>query len=212
MLVLAHRGRHPGNAQPDNTLGAARGALANGMDGVEVDVRRSRDGHAVLFHDATLPDGRPVAGCTRAEMSRVAGFAVPTLDELVSTCPGAFLDVELKTLAALEPALPALRRADPSRLLVTSFDAATVHAAAAALHAPCGMILERAPRPGETPWRKLLMEKKVRAVVIELMQLDQGVADLVRADRLSLLVWGVSTAADCDRAAALGVDGVIVDG
>lgn len=50
--ILAHRGALT-NA-PENTLAAFRLALNNGADGVECDIRRTRDGELVLFHDDDL--------------------------------------------------------------------------------------------------------------------------------------------------------------
>ncbi len=50
--VVAHRGR--GGRYPGNTLKAIEEAIGLGVDFVEVDVRRSRDGKLVLWHDDTL--------------------------------------------------------------------------------------------------------------------------------------------------------------
>ena len=51
-LVLAHRGTAVG-AVAENTLAAARAALASGADMVEIDVTGSRDGAFLAFHDGT---------------------------------------------------------------------------------------------------------------------------------------------------------------
>ena len=58
-LVIGHRGASA--AHPENTLAAFAGAADLGADWVELDVRRSADGVAVVHHDADLPDGAPVA-------------------------------------------------------------------------------------------------------------------------------------------------------
>ena len=53
MLLLAHRGDH--RRAPENTLAAFAAALAHpGVDGLELDVRASADGVAVVIHDASL--------------------------------------------------------------------------------------------------------------------------------------------------------------
>ncbi len=56
MLVIAHRGASA--AFPDNTLAAFSGAIAQGADGVELDVRRTADRRLALSHDDVLADGR----------------------------------------------------------------------------------------------------------------------------------------------------------
>jgi glycerophosphoryl diester phosphodiesterase len=52
VLNVAHRGAS--GDHPENTLAAIRGALALGVDSIELDVQRSRDGALVLVHDTTL--------------------------------------------------------------------------------------------------------------------------------------------------------------
>ncbi len=50
--VYAHRGLH-GDGVPENSPAAFRGAVEKGL-GIECDVRLTRDGQAIVFHDATL--------------------------------------------------------------------------------------------------------------------------------------------------------------
>lgn len=51
-LIIAHRGASA--LAPENTLAAFRKAIADGAEGIEFDVRLSKDGAVVVFHDATL--------------------------------------------------------------------------------------------------------------------------------------------------------------
>jgi glycerophosphoryl diester phosphodiesterase len=51
-LVFAHRGSSA--AMPEHTLGAYLRALDEGVDGLECDVRLTRDGHLVCLHDRRL--------------------------------------------------------------------------------------------------------------------------------------------------------------
>src|SRR5437016_3807591 len=94
-LVFAHRGG--GALAPENTMAAFANAVALGADGVELDVRLSRDGVAVVIHDDTLDrtttlDG-PVAARTVCELA-VAG--VPSLVDVLSRYPTVRVIVELK--------------------------------------------------------------------------------------------------------------------
>lgn len=61
---FAHRGMLQGG--PENTLGAFEGALRAGVEGVEIDVRRARDGEVVVVHDESLSRmtlGHPAGQC-----------------------------------------------------------------------------------------------------------------------------------------------------
>jgi len=51
-LIIAHRGASA--LAPENTLAAFKKAIDDGAEGVEFDVRLSKDGAVVVFHDATL--------------------------------------------------------------------------------------------------------------------------------------------------------------
>ena len=51
-LIIAHRGASA--LAPENTLAAFRKAIEDGAEGIEFDVRLSKDGKAVVFHDADL--------------------------------------------------------------------------------------------------------------------------------------------------------------
>jgi glycerophosphoryl diester phosphodiesterase len=51
-LVIAHRGAS--QEFPEHSIAAYRRAIELGVDGVECDVRLTRDGHLVLVHDSTV--------------------------------------------------------------------------------------------------------------------------------------------------------------
>src|SRR6266850_8071521 len=72
-LILGHRGASA--VAPENTLAAFSLAMHDGADGIEFDVRLSRDGVPVVIHDATLKRtgliDRLVNQLTAAELSGV---------------------------------------------------------------------------------------------------------------------------------------------
>ena len=51
-LIIGHRGASA--VAPENTMAAFREAIATGSDGIEFDVRLSRDGVPVIIHDNNL--------------------------------------------------------------------------------------------------------------------------------------------------------------
>lgn len=113
-LVYAHRG---GAAlRPENTIPSFDHGLALGADGLELDVRLSRDGVVVVHHDEVLDrttDGHgAISALTADELSRVdaghwfrageaypfrgRGVGVPTLREVLGRYPTVPLILELK--------------------------------------------------------------------------------------------------------------------
>ncbi|MGC5780728.1 glycerophosphodiester phosphodiesterase family protein [Methylobacterium sp. NFXW15] len=103
---IAHRGLHDRAAgRPENTLAAARAAVAGGF-AIECDVQISADGEAMVFHDSAL--GRLTGATERvsdtpaADLGRlaVAGSSerIPTLPEFLAAVAGAVpVIVEIKS-------------------------------------------------------------------------------------------------------------------
>ena len=90
--IWAHQGAS--RAKPANTVEAFREAKAQGADGVELDVRRSRDGAMVIHHDAVLPDGRPIFETDVADLP----VHVPLLDAALDACDGMVVNIEIKNV------------------------------------------------------------------------------------------------------------------
>lgn len=140
-LIIAHRGASA--EAPENTLLAFALAVEQGADAIELDVHATCDGRAVVIHDARLErttGERGEVGCLRwadlASINAGRGERVPLLSDALDLLRGrARVDVEIKTLAAVEPALEAIRRTCSERdVVLSSFSwRALLHAAR---HAP----------------------------------------------------------------------------
>jgi len=133
-LRIGHRGAS--GHEPENTLRSIRRALALGANGIEIDVRLTRDGELAVFHDARLSrvtdGGGLLARRTLAELRQLdagKGEKIPTLREVLDLLAGrAWLNIELKApgtgAAVLREAERAIREGgwNPRDLVVSSFD------------------------------------------------------------------------------------------
>jgi glycerophosphoryl diester phosphodiesterase len=111
-MVIAHRGG--AKESTENTIEAFQRAVRIGADGIETDLRLTRDGVVVIYHDEIfgrvegLPkphQRRAVAEMTYAEMRASPLLPVgddsgrrfvPTLEELLSKVKTGLLNIELK--------------------------------------------------------------------------------------------------------------------
>ena len=111
--IIAHRGDSANF--PENTIAAFKAALAEPIDGIELDVQLTRDGVPVVFHDRNL---KRVAGlnkaiheCSYSELSKLdvgawfapqfSGQRIPALQEVLDLiAPHAELLVEIKHRAS----------------------------------------------------------------------------------------------------------------
>lgn len=109
VLVFGHRGAKA--YAPMNTLPSFLLAVEQGVDGVELDVWLSKDGHLVVIHDDTVDgttDGHGnVQDMTLAELQgldagawfdpKFTGTRIPTLDEVLDALPPVILvNIEIK--------------------------------------------------------------------------------------------------------------------
>ena len=92
VAVIAHRGASA--AARENTLEAFRMARELGADWVELDVRRTLDGVAIVHHDAHLDDGRRIG---RMQAGDLPAY-VPSLAEALEACEGMGVHLEIKNL------------------------------------------------------------------------------------------------------------------
>lgn len=112
-LVFAHRGSS--QALPEHTLGAYLRAIEEGVDGLECDVRLTRDGHLVCVHDRKLDRVSTGSG-------RVSGYQLAELDafDFGSWHPGAAdsPDPRTRVLTLDRLLVAALDAGRPLRMLI----------------------------------------------------------------------------------------------
>jgi glycerophosphoryl diester phosphodiesterase len=119
-LIIAHRGASAHTA--GNSLEAFEKAIAAGADGIEFDVRRTRDGELIVFHDARV-GGVPVSMLSREEIAGRRRRRPALLREVLELAQGRVrLDVELKEAGYVERVLALVsERFTPPEVIVTSF-------------------------------------------------------------------------------------------
>jgi glycerophosphoryl diester phosphodiesterase len=233
-LVIGHRGDPSG--APEQTIPAFERAVRLGVDMIEADVRRTRDGRLVLLHDATVDrttNGRgAVADLTFEELRRLdaggwfspdfAGARIPALDELFELAEhsGIGLCLEAKGESAAERASLALATADEierrGRLgqdVLASFDH---DALAAAARAVAGLRLapERLPERGASVGGLVVEQARaLGAPIVQHHHADLTVETVAAAHAagLAIWVWSPERGDEVERALDLGVDAIMVD-
>ncbi|MDQ3973406.1 MAG: glycerophosphodiester phosphodiesterase [Actinomycetota bacterium] len=211
-VIVGHRGA-PREA-PENTPEGFAVAASVGAQWVELDVRRSGDGVAVVHHDPWTADGVAVVDRDGAAL-RQAGLH--GLDEVLDRLPaGVGVDVDLKNLPG-EPdydeagavagiAAEALRpRVGQRPLLVSSFNPATLVAVAELLpDVPTGLL--HAPASSVAAAQEVALELGARVLCSHVGAAGMSSAGIggAHAAGLAVLVWPVD---DVQRARALAAAG-----
>jgi glycerophosphoryl diester phosphodiesterase len=227
MKILGHRGASADH--PENTIPAFLGAVAQGADGVELDVMRCKSGELVVCHDEVLGRlaGVPVV-VAEADWAQLAaldvgtplGFAaarIPRLEDALDAVPSPkWVNVELKCDLADDRGLSAetarllKRRGEGPRVTISSFN-------------PDCLLRFGAVAPDYE--RGLLLDPD-RMLESQLGWLDTAARGAVHPHHshctpeavagwkrrgFKVVVWTVDDPAEARRLAGLGVDAVITN-
>lgn len=210
MLVLSHRGYHAD--APENTIKAFELAVEMGVDGIETDIRLSRDGHAVLFHDRLTPDGREVATLSRQELSEAVGYPVPTVEDALETIPDVLWNLELKSLDAVEKTKSIIHRfAASRRLLITSFRHNVVEEFHAFHNVECGILMAQRPFLDLSIAQLLSERKHSETIVWDFEIVDPNLIQSAKQHGFRNFVYGAKSLKDHLHLLELRVDGIITD-
>jgi glycerophosphoryl diester phosphodiesterase len=216
-LRLAHRGDW--RVAPENSLAALEAATrVPACDGLEFDIRASRDGAAVLLHDDTLARVQGVpAACATLSVAELAEHGVPTLAQVLAAVGcDPFLDVELKEVVpgaidALE--LERGRIDDDGRPALRDAVLSSFHPE----------ILEwlGAERPTWPRWANTMdldaetisraVDLGCSALSVQWQAIDEAGMARAAAAGLAVAAWTVRDLGDYERLAALGLIGICVE-
>ncbi len=210
MLLFAHRGYHA--EAPENSLAAFEAAIKLGVDGIETDVRLSRDGLPVIIHDRLTPRKRAVAELTRREIESDLGHSVPVLNEILDAFPDVLWNIEVKNPEAWPAASKVLAQFQARRrLVVTSFRHDVVKRCAEELAIDCGLLLAHRPLDVSAVMAACATHTHIRAIAWDYNILDDAVLRAVAAGGWGNYVYGAITQAEHQRCVALGLTGLITD-
>ena len=226
-LAIAHRG---GAAEhPENTMVAFEHAVKLGYRCIETDVRATRDGVALVFHDEGLDRLTDHTGpliardWTQLADVRIAGEEpVVRLDDLLGAWPDLRLVIDPKADDVVGPLIEVLRRTNAQdRVCIGSFSAHRLRwvrtdAPGCTSCSPAEVVRLRAESWG-IPAGKLdadcaqvpLRQPLFGGVSIPVV--DAAFLRTAHARGMPVQVWTVDDDAEMDRLLDLGVDGIMSD-
>ena len=224
--IVGHRGA-PRRAR-ENTIESLDWAESLGADAVEFDLRQTRDGEAVLYHDEDIVLGGqrvPVKSFTAREIDRLqlpsefGEYRIPRLEEVFHRYGHDMrYVVEVKTSGSTQLALMARRVASLAaafgvrpRCLVASFDAELLRRVREAdPEIATGFIFDRAvslPAPGKpTP-----LFPAVDAICPRRDLVTPSLLEQAAAAGLTVHPWTVDEEAEIRRMLAVGAHSVITN-
>lgn len=220
--VIAHRGAS--RQAPENTLKAFRLALSQNADGLELDVRLTRDHQLIVFHDPDL--SRTTTGTGRVSRTPYSiirtlqtdqGQKVPLLEEVLDEFAGTLpINIELKT-SHLNPRLITAKTAGllgnfpGAPVLISSFNPFCL----AAFHrispsVPLGWILPGGKLTQILAFR-LSPHLPLASIHLPYQQAELELINKFQARGLKVLAYTVNDPAAMVRLLKNGLDGFFTD-
>lgn len=217
--AFAHRGG--ALEAPENSLTAFEQALRLGYVDLETDVRGTRDGVAVIHHDATLDRSTDRAGriaelpWSEVRRARIHGREpILRLEDALDALPQARFTIDVKDQPSVDALIAALRRIGClDRVTVGSFS-----------HRRLGQVRRALPVSTSASPREVLRvavngrrpPPSVRALQVpptvgRWRLLSPSFIESAHALGLQVHAWTLSDAASIDAALDIGVDGIMTD-
>ncbi len=235
-LRFAHRGSRI--LWPENTAVAFQGAVDLGYTYIETDVRITRDGVVVAFHDATLDrttnGAGPVERWDFVDLQRLdaawwfnpedgyplrgAGVRVESLEEVFATWPDARFNIDLKGPRlewAVADVIKRHRREDTTLIAsfvdrrIAKFRRITAGRVAVSAGPSATAAMLSASRVGATVRRRVVAYQL--PFDYRSCPIDGKLVTAIHAAGAQLHTWTVNDAADMNRLLDLGVDGIVTD-
>lgn len=219
-ILIGHRGAR--GLAPENTLLALDAGIAAGCPWLEFDVQLHPSGHLFVLHDLTLDrttSGKGLAAdCDWYELRMLdagQGQHLPTLDEALDLIDQrAGVNIELKTWSGTAAAVAECLRArlaegwPANGFMVSSFHLPELYEFKQLLpEVPIAVLLCGVP----LDWAACATELQARALNQSAEFVDARLIADAKARGLKVNVYTVNDAAEYQRLAAMGVDGVFTD-
>jgi glycerophosphoryl diester phosphodiesterase len=217
---MAHRG---GAAEsPENSPTAFQHSVDLGFRWIETDVRATIDGHAVVFHDATLNRTTDTTGAlsslplAQVRATRLADGHPPlTLAEALNQWPSVHFNVDVKSDDAVAPFLRAVAEADAwDRVCAASFSASRL----TTLRRLAGPRLATSMGPSEVtrlalgaPWRTTACAAQVPHRARGVPLVTSRFVHRAHVRGVQIHVWTINDPVEMAALLDLGVDGLITD-
>ena len=144
MEIIAHRGSVTDDIK-ENTLPAFERAKSLDADGIETDVRLTKDNDVILFHDTSIGK-KLVRKLTKKDLESRVGYQVPTLTELLDWADDDFLlNLELKEHDCVSEVYEILKEYKNKNIVLTSFHHPTAFKLSKVTKHKCGLLMPIRP-------------------------------------------------------------------
>lgn len=213
-MKIGHRGAKA--YEPENTLRSFQKALELGVNAVELDVRRTRDGEIVVIHDAevdrTTNGHGSVNELTLAEIKKLLtdrGEKIPTLKEVLDSLDKkAKILIELKEIGLEDKILDLVQEKglEGNVIIVSFHEEALRKVRALNNHVDIGLIYVKHKNPV-----KAALELKANYLLPFYRFTHTANVQKAHENGLKVIVWTINESGQVAEFVKKGVDGIASD-
>lgn len=212
-IVIGHRGAP--SIRIENSLEGVVEALKLGVDGVEVDVRVTKEDIPIAFHDQTT---LRILGLDKLVnemelddlrcMSKIRGFTIPTIEDLLTIISDrTILVLDVKEWRAVEALTKLLGRLSSREVIIASFDHRIPLSIKGCIPwVKAGFIL---------PLRPLSLSRitceDVDCIFVKKDYIDRELLEEAFSLSLDVYAWVVNDKEEAEKLWTLGVHGIVTD-
>ena len=214
MLRIGHRGARA--YEPENTLRSFRKALEIGVDAIEFDVRKTRDDHIVVIHDADVKrttNGKGLVADLKLEeikkLSTKKGEKIPTLEEALEFIDGKVkILIELKEQGYEENVLSTVhsKKLEKNVIISSFLEPALKKTRELNKTIETGLIYAKHPNP-----IKAALELKANYLISLYRFTHTANVEKAHENGLKVIVWTINTLEEAAEYVKKGVDGIATD-
>jgi glycerophosphoryl diester phosphodiesterase len=214
MLKIGHRGARA--YEPENTIRSFKKALELGVDAIEFDIRKTRDSHLVVIHDADVKrttNGKGlVADLTLNEIKHLStegNEKIPTFEEALDFIDGkARILVELKEHDLEEQTVKVVHEKKlAERAVIISFlEGVLQRVRELDKDIQTGLIYAKHPHPEITA-----LDLKVNYLISLYRFTHTANVEKAHKSGLKIIVWTINTREEAEEYKKEGVDGIASD-
>lgn len=127
MIIISHRGA--AGIEPENTIPSIEAAVKEGVDGIEFDIRVTKDGRLVVFHDSNIfritGKNKNIKDMTLGEISLLSthsGHPIPNFDEAMEAAGKVPVLIDCKGIGWAKILAKELKKYKGSSISITAID------------------------------------------------------------------------------------------
>jgi len=222
VMIIGHRGAMGHIAE--NTIPSIKKAMELGVDGIEIDIFKSKTGELVVFHDEKLDRLTNSTGSIESlELDSIKNiivldkYRIPTLEEVLELIDGQVkLNIELKGYGTASPTNHLINKYinrggwTQDKFIISSFKWSELEEIRLLNNSiPIAVLVNSNVNPLDA----LPFAKKIKAIAINpyFKDLNQENIVEIQLNGFKVFPYTINELADIDRMIELGVDAIITD-